>query len=426
MALIVAKFGGTSVASPERIKNVAKRLVGMRQRGDEVVAVVSAMGKTTDELMGLASAITTAPPARELDRLLSTGEQVSMTLLAMAIEALGYKSISFTGRQAGIETNGTHNKARIVKVHNERILDALDDGAIPVVAGFQGIDANGDITTLGRGGSDTTAVAVAHGLDADVCEIYSDVDGVYTADPRVCPRAKKLDVISYDDMLELSSSGAGVLQMRAVEFARKYQVVIHSRSAFSDAEGTYIKEETDMMEEAVITGIASDTSEVKVTIRQVPDAPNVAARVFGALAAANVNLDMIIQNVSEAGFTDISFTTPGADLPRAKETMERIVPEIGAREFIVDEDIAKVSLVGTGMKSSPGVASRTFQTLGDNNINIVAISTSPIRLSMIVDAAQAVQAVQCLHTAFGLDSDDVFVETQLSAEEIAAKMKKGR
>ena len=425
MALIVAKFGGTSVASPERIKNVAKRLVGMRQRGDEVVAVVSAMGKTTDELMGLASAITTAPPARELDRLLSTGEQVSMTLLAMAIEALGYKSISFTGRQAGIETNGTHNKARIVKVHNERILDALDDGAIPVVAGFQGIDANGDITTLGRGGSDTTAVAIAWGINADVCEIYSDVDGVYTTDPRIAPRARKLDSICYDDMLELSSAGSGVLQSRAVEFARKWKVVIHSRSAFSEAEGTYVKEEYEM-EEAVITGIASDTSEVKVTIRQVHDAPNVAARVFGALAAANVNLDMIIQNVSEAGFTDISFTTPGADLPRAKETMERIVPEIGAREFIVDEDIAKVSLVGTGMKSSPGVASRTFQTLGDNNINIVAISTSPIRLSMIVDAAQAVQAVQCLHTAFGLDSDDVFVETQLSAEEIAAKMKKGR
>ena len=433
MALIVAKFGGTSVASPERIKNVAeriknvaKRLVRIKQQGDAVVAVVSAMGKTTDELMGLASAITTAPPARELDRLLSTGEQVSMTLLAMAIEARGYKSMSFTGRQAGIETDGMHAKAKIVKVHNERIMEAIAAGAIPVVAGFQGIDANGDITTLGRGGSDTTAVAVAWGIGADVCEIYSDVDGVYTADPRVCPRAKKLDAVSYDDMLELSGSGAGVLQMRAVEFARKYDVVIHSRSAFSEAEGTYIKEETDMMEEAVITGIASDTSEVKVTIRQVPDAPNVAARVFGALAAANVNLDMIIQNVSEAGFTDISFTTPGADLPRAKETMERIVPEIGAREFIVDEDIAKVSLVGTGMKSSPGVASRTFQTLGDNNINIVAISTSPIRLSMIVDAAQAVQAVQCLHTAFGLDSDDVFVETQLSAEEIAAKMKKGR
>jgi len=310
-------------------------------------------------------------------------------------------------------------------VHNERILDALASGVVPVVAGFQGIDANDDITTLGRGGSDTTAVAIAWGINADVCEIYSDVDGVYTTDPRIAPRARKLDSICYDDMLELSSAGSGVLQSRAVEFARKWKVVIHSRSAFSDAEGTYVKEEYEM-EEAVITGIASDTSEVKVTVRRVPDAPSVAAKVFSALAANNVNLDMIIQNVSEAGFTDISYTTPAADLPRAIETMERIVPEIGAREFIVDEDIAKVSLVGTGMKSSPGVASRTFQTLGDNNINIMAISTSPIRLSMIVDAAQAVQAVQCLHTAFGLDSDDLFVETQLSAEEIAAKMKKGR
>ncbi|MFR1167774.1 MAG: aspartate kinase, partial [Adlercreutzia equolifaciens] len=263
MALIVAKFGGTSVASPERIKNVAKRLVGMRQRGDEVVAVVSAMGKTTDELMGLASAITTAPPARELDRLLSTGEQVSMTLLAMAIEALGYKSISFTGRQAGIETNGTQQGAHregAQRAHLRRWTTAPFRGR-----GFQGIVPRRH-RTLGRGGSDTTAVAIAWGINADVCEIYSDVDGVYTADPRVCPRAKKLDAVSYDDMLELSGSGAGVLQMRAVEFARKYDVVIHSRSAFSEAEGTYIKEETDMMEEAVITGIAHDTSEVKVTI----------------------------------------------------------------------------------------------------------------------------------------------------------------
>ena len=289
MSLIVCKFGGTSVASPERIQMVAKKLIAKKQAGHQVVAVVSAMGKTTDELVGLAASLNDNPPAREMDRLLSTGEQVSMTLLAMAIEARGYKAMSFTGRQAGIETDGTHAKAKIVKVHNERIMEALNRGVIAVVAGFQGIDANGDITTLGRGGSDTTAVAVAHGLDADVCEIYSDVDGVYTADPRVCPRAKKLDVISYDDMLELSSSGAGVLQMRAVEFARKYQVVIHSRSAFSDAEGTYIKEETDMMEEAVITGIAHDTSEVKFTIRGVPDMTGVAAKVFSALAGNAVS-----------------------------------------------------------------------------------------------------------------------------------------
>lgn len=425
MSLIVAKFGGTSVASPERIKNVAKRLVGMRQQGHQVVAVVSAMGKTTDELMGLASAVTSNPPARELDRLLSTGEQVSMTLLAMAIGELGYKAMSFTGRQAGIETDGIHNKAKIVKVHNERILAALEDGAIPVVAGFQGIDANGDITTLGRGGSDTTAVAVAWGIDADVCEIYSDVDGVYTTDPRVAPRARKLDQISYDDMLELSSAGSGVLQSRAVEFARKWKVVIHSRSAFSDAQGTYIKEDPDM-EEAVITGIAHDTSEVKVTIRRVPDSTGIAAKVFSALAANMVNTDMIIQNISQDGFTDISFTCPGADLARAKETLDRVLPDIDAREYVVDEDIAKVSLVGTGMKSSPGVAARAFTVLGDNKINILAISTSPIRLSMVVEASEAVRAVQVLHTAFDLDSDSVFEETQLSAEEIAAKMRKGR
>ena len=426
MSLIVCKFGGTSVASPERIKKVAQRLVMRRQEGHQVVAVVSAMGKTTDELVGLAAALNSDPPAREMDRLLSTGEQVSMTLLAMAIEARGYKAMSFTGRQAGIETDGTHAKAKIVKVHNERIMDALSRGYIPVVAGFQGIDAAGDITTLGRGGSDTTAVAVAWGIGADVCEIYSDVDGVYTADPRICPRAKKLDQISYEDMLELSGAGAGVLQMRAVEFARKFDVVIHSRSAFSDAEGTYIKEETDMMEEAVITGIAHDTSEVKVTIRGVPDTSGVAAKVFSALAGNAVSVDMIIQNVSEDGLTDISFTCPGGDLKRAEETLSRVLPDIKAREYVVDKDIAKVSLVGTGMKSSPGVAAKAFSTLGENNINILAISTSPIRLSVVIDSAQVAEAVRCLHTAFGLDSDSVFEETQLSAEEIAAKMNKRR
>ena len=413
MSLIVCKFGGTSVASPERIQMVAKKLIAKKQAGHDVVAVVSAMGKTTDELVGLAAALNDNPPAREMDRLLSTGEQVSMSLLAMAIEARGYKAMSFTGRQAGIETDKFHNKAKIVMVHSERVRDALERGAIAVVAGFQGVDADGDITTLGRGGSDTTAVAVAHGLNADVCEIYSDVDGVYTADPRICPRAKKLDVINYDDMLELSGSGAGVLQMRAVEFARKYNVVIHSRSAFSDAEGTYVKEETDMMEEAVITGIAHDTSEVKVTIRGVPDMSGVAAKLFSALAGNQVSVDMIIQNVSE-------------DEKRACETVERILPDVNAREYVVDEDIAKVSIVGTGMKSSPGIAAKAFQTLGENNINILAISTSPIRLSVVVDGAQTAAAVRCLHTAFGLDSDSVFEETQLSAEEIAAKMNKGR
>lgn len=426
MALIVCKFGGTSVASPERIQRVARRLIARRQEGNDVVAVVSAMGKTTDELMGLANAVNANPPMRELDRLLSTGEQVSMALLAMAIEARGYKAMSFTGRQAGIETDGAHAKAKIVKVHNERIMEALADGAIPVIAGFQGIDGEDDMTTLGRGGSDTTAVAVAWGIDADVCEIYSDVEGVYSADPRICPRARKLSQISYDDMLEMSSAGSGVLQMRAVEFAKKYGVVILSRSAFTEVEGTYVKEVCDMMEEAVITGIAHDTSEVKVTIRGVPDTTGVAAKVFSALASNMVNTDMIIQNISQDGVTDISFTCPDADLARAKDTLARVVPHIGAREVSIDEDIAKVSLVGTGMKSSPGVAARAFNTLGENKINIQAISTSPIRLSMVVSEARVAEAVRCLHTAFGLDSDEVFEEKQLSAEEIQAKLAKGR
>ena len=426
MTLIVCKFGGTSVASPERIRKVAQRLIARKQEGNDVVAVVSAMGKTTDELVGLARALNKNPPQREMDRLLSTGEQVAMALLAMAIEARGYKAMSFTGRQAGIETDGMHAKAKIVKVHSERIMDAIRAGAVPVVAGFQGLDASGDITTLGRGGSDTTAVAVAWGIGADVCEIYSDVDGVYSADPRVCPHARKLEQISYDDMLEMSAAGSGVLQMRAVEFAKKFGVTIHSRSAFSDVEGTYVKEACDMMEEAVITGIAHDTSEVKVTIRGVPDTTGVAAKVFSGLAANMVNTDMIIQNISEAGVTDISFTCPDADLGRARETLERLLPEIAAREISIDEDIAKISLVGTGMKSSPGVAARAFTVLGENKINILAISTSPIRLSVVVDAAQAAATVRCLHTEFGLDSDEVFEETQLSSEEIAAKMNKGR
>ncbi len=317
MSLIVAKFGGTSVASPERIKNVAKRLVGMRQQGHQVVAVVSAMGKTTDELMGLAHAVTADPPARELDRLLSTGEQVSMTLLAMAIDALWLQGHELHG-PPGRHRDGRHARQGQDREGAQRAhLGGSRQRRHPVVAGFQGIDANGDMTTLGRGGSDTTAVAVAWGINADVCEIYSDVDGVYTTDPRVAPRARKLDQISYDDMLELSSAGSGVLQSRAVEFAKKWNVVIHSRSAFSDAEGTYIKEEPDM-EEAVITGIAHDTSEVKVTIRRVPDNTGIAARVFSALAADMVSVDMIIQNISEDGFTDISFTCPGSDLDRAK------------------------------------------------------------------------------------------------------------
>lgn len=423
--MVVAKFGGTSVASPDRIKKVAERISRMRANGDDVVAVVSAMGATTDELMGLAAAVNSEPSARELDRLLSTGEHVSMALLTLALQAIGVPAISFTGRQAGIETTGTHNKAKITKVHSERILGAIEQGMVAVVAGFQGIDENDDITTLGRGGSDTTAVAVAWGIKADVCEIYSDVDGVYTTDPRVVPRARKLDFVTYDEMLELSSAGSGVLQARAVEFAKKWNVPIHSRSAFSDSIGTIVKEENPM-EQAVITGIAHDTSEMKVTIRRVPDTTGIAAKVFTALASNNVNMDMIIQNTSLDGATDISFTCPAADLPNAEEALSPVLGEIGADNYDVDEDIAKISLVGTGMKSSPGVSARAFRTLGENDINILAISTSPIRLSMVVNAADARRAVKALHTEFELDSDSVFEETQLSAEELAAKARKGR
>ena len=426
MALIVAKFGGTSVATTDRIKSVAERLVRMHNEGNQVVAVVSAMGKSTDDLVAMAAAVNGNPPAREIDRLLSTGEQVSMTLLAMAIDAMGVGAMSFTGRQAGIKTDGLHEKAKIVSIDAKRIMDCVDDGKIAVVAGFQGIDANSDITTLGRGGSDTTAVAVAYGLHADECQIYSDVDGVYSADPRVCPYAHKLNEISYEDMLELSGAGSGVLQMRAVEFARKYKVVIHSRSAFSDEPGTFVKEATDMMEEAVVTGIAHDTSEVKVTVRGVPDTTGVAARLFTALSINGVNVDMIIQGTSMDGLADISFTCPGKDLDAAKATLTEIVADVNAHGISVNENIAKISLVGTGMKSAPGIAAKAFATLGENNINILAISTSPIRLSVVVEGSQCAEAVQCLHTAFGLDADEVFEEKALSAEEIAAKMNKGR
>lgn len=426
MALIVAKFGGTSVASPERIQKVAQCLIAKKQEGHDVVAVVSAMGKTTDELVALAASVNTSPAKREMDMLLSTGEQVSMALLAMAIQARGYQAVSYTGWQAGIATDDNYSSAKIDNIDTHRIREGLETGAIVVVAGFQGITTEGDITTLGRGGSDTTAVALACGISADVCEIYSDVDGIYSADPRVAPRARKLDVVSYDDMLELSSEGAGVLQARAVEFARKYKVVIHSRSAFSDAEGTLIKEVAPSMEQAVISGIAHDTSEMKITMRGLHDEPGIAAKVFSILASNNVSVDMIIQNVSTDGKANISFTFPGSQKENAMEAVNRAAEMLDASQILIDENIAKVSLVGTGMKSSPGVAARAFKTLAENEINILMISTSPIRISVVVDGNQVEAAVRCLHTAFGLDSDTIFEETQLSAEEIAAKMNKGR
>lgn len=426
MSLVVAKFGGTSVASPERIQKVADRLIKKKESGDKVVAVVSAMGKTTDELVGLAAAVNESPTKREMDMLLSTGEQVSMALLAMALQARGHEATSFTGWQAGIVTDSEFSSAKIEIINANRIIEELDRGAIVVVAGFQGLTHEGDITTLGRGGSDTTAVALAAGIDADVCEIFSDVDGVYTADPRVVPRARKLDYIDYDDMLELSSEGAGVLQSRAVEFARKYGVVIHARSVFTDEAGTFVKEVAPTMEQATITGIAHDTSEMKVTIRGLADEAGMAARVFSTLASNKVSVDMIIQNASNDGMANISFTFPGSQRDLVMKTVDELAKELNPSDVLVDENIAKVSLVGTGMKSSPGVAARAFKALAENKVNIVMISTSPIRLSVVVDGDQVQEAVQCLHTEFGLDSDSIFEETQLSAEEIAAKMNKGR
>lgn len=414
MALIVTKFGGTSVGTTERIRAVANRLIAMHERGDQVLAVVSAMGKETDRLIDLARQITNTPSTRELDMLLTTGEQVSIALLAMAIQAKGYKAISFTGPQVGIITDTVHTKAKIVAVEADCVRAALADNNIVIIAGFQGKTPKGQITTLGRGGSDTTAVALAAGIEADVCEIYTDVSGVYTADPRIAPRAKKIDEISYEEMLEMASSGAGVLSMRSVEFARNHGVIIHCRSSFSDELGTVVKKASADMEHAIVSGVTHDTSEAKVTIRDCPDTPGVAARVFSALAAENVNVDMVIQNVSEDGHTDISFTTPEADLVRARRAIDTVAEEIGARTWVVDPAVAKISIVGAGMRTNPGVTAKMFTVLADADVNIDLISTSPIRLSCIIALKDVETAVRVLHTAFGLDESDV-------SEDVASK-----
>lgn len=415
MALVVQKYGGSSVGSADRLMAVARRLIAARERGDSVVAVVSAMGDVTDELLAKALAISAHPPEREMDMLLATGEQVTIALLAMAIDTLGYEAISFTGAQAGIVSDSTHMKARIQDIRADRVMAALDAGRIVIVAGFQGLTVDGEITTLGRGGSDTTAVAVAAGLGADVCEIYTDVDGVFTADPRVEPNARKIDAISYEEMLEMAATGARVLQHRSVEFARNHGVVLHVRSSFNDSQGTIVKEADGTMEQAIISGVTHDTSEAKVTVRDVPDRPGVAAEVFGRLADANVNVDMIIQNVSEAGTTDISFTTPKDDLPRAIRAVREVVEDLGAREWSVDESIAKVSLVGAGMKTHPGVAALMFRSLADADVNLDMISTSAIRISCVIAADQVETAVRTLHAAFGLDERSVVAETSPAA-----------
>ena len=411
MAVIVQKYGGTSVGSPERIRAVAERIVAAKEAGNSMIAVVSAMGDVTDDLVSLAAQINPEPPEREMDMLLATGEQVAIALLAMAIHALGHEAISFTGPQVGIVTDHGHTKAKIIEVRADRVREAIAQGRIVIVAGFQGTTPDGHITTLGRGGSDTTAVAVAAGVGADLCEIYTDVDGVYTADPRVVPDARKIDRISYEAMLELAAGGAGVLNLRSVEFARNHGVVIHCRSSFTETAGTIVKEADGSMEQAIISGVAHDTSEAKITIRDVPDRPGVAATVFTRMAGANVNVDMIIQNVSEAGTTDISFTTPIADLVRARRVTEVVVAELGAREWLVDESIAKVSLVGAGMKTHPGVAAQMFRALSEAGVNIDLIATSTIRITCVVDGDQVETAVRALHRSFGLAEQSVTVET---------------
>jgi aspartate kinase len=410
LALVVQKYGGSSVGDPGRIRNVARRIIRTKDAGDQVVAVVSAMGDVTDDLLELAAKICDEPPAREMDMLLATGEQVTIALLAMAINAEGYEAKSMTGAQAGIVSDASHTKARIEAVRADRVAEALDAGAIVIVAGFQALTPDGEITTLGRGGSDTTAVAVAAGLGADVCEIYTDVDGVYTADPRIVPEACKIEAISYEEMLEMAGAGARVLQLRAVEFARNHGVVIHVRSSFNDNTGTIVKEADPTMEQAIISGVAHDTSEAKITIRDVPDQPGVAAEVFGKLAEANVNVDMIIQNVSEAGMTDMSFTTPKDDLPRARRAVAAVVDHLGARDWTLDESIAKVSLVGAGMKTHPGVAAKMFTALAAAGVNLDMISTSTIRITAVISADEVDTAVKALHDAFELGEAEVTAE----------------
>lgn len=401
------KFGGTSVADIDRLNNVATRLIERAKSGDDVVAVVSAMGKVTDDLIALAHEASPKPCKREMDMLLSTGEQVSIALLAMAIQNQGYEAVSFTGSQVGIITDAVYSKAKIVRIDAACVLEALIQKKIVIVAGFQGRTVDGQITTLGRGGSDTTAVALAAGIKADACEIYSDVDGVYSADPRVVPKAHKIDSISYEEMLEMAASGAGVLTMRAVEFARNFDVVIHSRSSFAPpgTEGTIVRGGDPAMEDAVVSAVTHDTAEAKITISGVPDRPGIAAVIFDTMGQNAVNVDMIIQNVSDAGLTDISFTVPEADLTSVSSALEVCLKEIGARTWSFDKDIAKVSIVGAGMKSHPGVTAKMFKTLADKGINIDLISTSPIRVSCIIAADQTETAVRALHTAFGLDQE---------------------
>ena len=410
MGLVVQKYGGSSVADAERIKRVAQRIVAARKAGDDVVVVVSAMGDSTDELIDLAQQVSPLPPGRELDMLLTAGERISMALLAMAIANLGQEARSFTGSQAGVITDSVHGKARIIDVTPGRIRSALDAGYIAIVAGFQGVSQDTkDITTLGRGGSDTTAVALAAALQAEVCEIYTDVDGVYTADPRLVPTARRLPRVSYEEMLELAAGGAKVLHLRCVEYARRYGIPVHVRSSFSSREGTWVTAaREDEMEQAIISGVAHDRSEGKVTVVGVPDKPGQAASIFRTLAEAEINLDMIVQNVSAAstGRTDISFTLPKTDGAAAMSALAKIKDEVGFESLLYDDAVGKVSLVGAGMRSSPGVSAHFFGALADAGVNVELISTSEIRISIICREDDVPSAVAAVHRAFGLNAED--------------------
>jgi aspartate kinase len=412
VGLVVQKYGGSSVADAEGIKRVAKRIVDTRKAGHDVVVAVSAMGDTTDELVDLAQQVSPLPPGRELDMLLTAGERISMALLAMAIANLGHQARSYTGSQAGVITDSSHGKARIIDVTPGRIRSALDEGSIVIVAGFQGVSQDTkEITTLGRGGTDTTAVALAAALGAESCEIYTDVDGVFSADPRIVPTARRLPRISYEEMLEMAASGAKVLHLRCVEYARRYDIPVHVRSSFSQREGTWVTDlpqGVDSMEQAIISGVAHDRSEAKITVVGVPDKPGEAAAIFRAVSAAEINIDMIVQNISAAatGRTDISFTLPKTDGATAMAALDRIRDEVGFEDLLYDDQVGKVSLVGAGMRSHPGVSATFFGALADAGVNIEMISTSEIRISVVVRGADVDSAVTAVHTAFELDSTE--------------------
>lgn len=410
MALVVQKYGGTSMGSIERIRNVAKRVAKTYDEGNDLVVVVSAMSGETNKLVALANEMCEFPSEREYDVMVATGEQVSMSLLAMALQSMGYKAKSYCGFQLPIITDSAFSKARIEEIDDKRVREDLKNGVIVVVAGFQGIDRQGNLTTLGRGGSDTSAVAVAAAMKADVCEIYTDVDGIYTTDPRIVPEASKLEKISYDEMLEMASLGSKVLQIRSVEFAKKYDVVVHVRSSFNDNPGTLVTKEDAEMEAVLVSGITYNKDEAKISVLRVPDRPGIAAKLFSPLSAANITVDMIIQNVSHDGLNDMTFTVPKADFKKALKIVQETAAEIGAGNVTSDEGIAKVSIIGVGMRSHSGVACKMFETLSSEGINILMISTSEIKISCIIELKYSELAVRVLHEAFGLDNLSVKAE----------------